>query len=205
MQPDNHPHRAHTAPHILIVDNDDRIVELVSWFLTKKGFSVSSAASFTETRQLLGARMPDLMLSDVDLGAESALDELPRLAQDGLLPPTLVVSGYLDPATAVSLEALEPVLGTLAKPFDFPVLEDRIDGCLRELGAHHGAELQKSVVPQVAPGIGGASLAASGTLKTSQTPSPVDPSPNGAREAGAAGAGEWVEILPVGRAAAGNS
>ena len=81
---------------ILIVDNDDRIVELVAWFLKKRGFGVRTAVSFADARERIAERRPDLMLSDIDLGAESALDELPRLDAGGDLPPTLVVSGYLD-------------------------------------------------------------------------------------------------------------
>lgn len=163
------------APRILIVDNDDRIVELVSWFLSKKGFVVSSAGSFAETRERLAEGRPDLMLSDVDLGSESALEELPRLDQDGLLPPTLVVSGYLDPATAGSLEKLGPVLGTLAKPFDFPQLEERIETCLRGLD---GSAAGPSLTPQAAPPVG---------VPAAQL-----------QVAAPAGEAEWVEILPAG-------
>lgn len=163
------------APRILIVDNDDRIVELVSWFLSKKGFVVSSAGTFAETRERLAEGRPDLMLSDVDLGSESALEELPRLDQDGLLPPTLVVSGYLDPATAGSLEQLDPVLGTLAKPFDFPQLEDRIESCLRGL-LRPQAPAARDAAPAGAP--------------VSETPLLAATS--------GGGDSEWVEILPAG-------
>jgi len=115
---------------ILIVDNDDRIVELVAWFLKKRGFDVRTASSFADARERIAERRPDLMLSDIDLGAESALDELPRLDAGGDLPPTLVVSGYLDVDIQEELTALAPVLDTLAKPFDFAVLEERVMACL---------------------------------------------------------------------------
>ncbi|MCP3918274.1 MAG: response regulator [bacterium] len=120
---------------VLIVDNDDRIVELVAWFLRKRGYRVRTASSFEEARVLILEAAPDLMLSDVDLGAENALEEVPRLATEGLLPPTLIVSGYLDAATVETLERHGQVLGTLAKPFDFAVLEGRIVDCLRALPA----------------------------------------------------------------------
>ncbi len=104
--------------HLLLVENDHRLGELITWFLAQRGFEVRRATSFREARELLAERMPELMLSDVDLGAESARDELPRLAVEGLLPPTLVVSGYLDPSTRAVLEALSGVVGLLAKPFE---------------------------------------------------------------------------------------
>jgi len=118
---------------ILIVDNDERIVELLAWFLSKRGFSVQGVHSFSEAREVLALDQPDLMLSDLDLGAESALVELPRLAEEGILPPTLVVSGFLNVETTERLTSLPQVLGVLAKPFDFARLEERVVGCLKEL------------------------------------------------------------------------
>jgi DNA-binding NtrC family response regulator len=75
------------------------------------------------------------MLSDNDMGLESALEELPRLHALGVLPPTLVVSGFLDATTSAELTSLGPVLGTLAKPFDFTDLEARVQECLEALRA----------------------------------------------------------------------
>jgi len=76
---------------LLLVENDLRLGELLGAYLARRGFEVRRATSFAEARRLLGEGRPDLMLSDVDLGGENARDELPRLAAEGLLPPTLVV------------------------------------------------------------------------------------------------------------------
>ncbi len=118
---------------ILIVDNDERIVELVAWFLKKRGFAVRSAASFSEARVRIAERRPDLLLSDIDLGEERATEELPALAREGALPPTLIVSGYLDAQIIAGFEALPEVLDTLPKPFDFSELEERVVACLRRV------------------------------------------------------------------------
>lgn len=133
---------------ILIVDNDERIVELLAWFLSKRGYSVQSAHSFAEAREVLAAGLPDLMLSDLDLGVESALVELPALAKQGLLPPTLVVSGYLNAETTQRLTIMDQVLGVLAKPFDFASLEDRIVSCLEDLALSRAAETLPSAPSQ---------------------------------------------------------
>jgi len=122
--------RSGAQQDILIVDNDERIVELVAWFLAKRGYTTRSAESFGAARRHILERRPDLMLSDVDLGDESALEELPALEALGLLPPTLIVSGYLDPPTVQRLGHQRHVLGTLAKPFDFRDLELEIRRCL---------------------------------------------------------------------------
>ncbi len=115
---------------ILIVDNDERIVELVAWFLKKRGYGVRTAGTFDRARELIAKDRPDLMLSDIDLGPENAMEELPRLEVEGGLPPTLVVSGYLDAEIQERLASMPAVLGTLAKPFDFGDLEDRVRTCL---------------------------------------------------------------------------
>lgn len=131
---------------LLLVDNDARIVELLTWFLSQRGFEVRTAGSFVEARERLAEGVPDLLVSDVDLGAESAVQELPRLRADGILPRTLVVSGYLDAAIKAALTALPEVVGTLAKPFEFTDLEAAIDGAL--LGEEAPADPETFEVPR---------------------------------------------------------
>lgn len=111
---------------LLLVDNDARIAELVAFFLRRSGHAARTAASFAVAREEIARARPDLMLSDLDLGEERGLVELPRLAAEGLLPPTLVVSGYLDRAAQIELERLPQVVGVLAKPFDLDVLLARV-------------------------------------------------------------------------------
>lgn len=118
---------------LLLVDDDRRIVELVAFFLERRGHVVRIASSFAAARVALAERMPDLMLSDVDLGRERAEEELPRLARERLLPPTLVVSGYLDGVLEARMLAVAGVVGTLRKPYDLSALEARIADALAEL------------------------------------------------------------------------
>lgn len=140
---------------LLLVDNDPRISELLAFFLKKRGHSVRTAISFVEARAALVVRAPDLMLSDIDLGRERGDEELPKLAREGLLPPTLVVSGYLDGALERTLASIPSVVGTLRKPFDLSTLEARVtraladatqavapklESCVRPGGEHRGAD-----------------------------------------------------------------
>ena len=115
---------------LLLVDNDRRIVELVAFFLSKRGHVVRRAESFAAARGAIAERMPELMLSDLDLGAERGDEELPKLEAEGLLPPTLVVSGFLDADVEERLARLSRVIGTLRKPFDLGVLEARVASAL---------------------------------------------------------------------------
>jgi DNA-binding NarL/FixJ family response regulator len=106
---------------------------------------VHTALSFAEARLRIDARRPDLMLADLDLGQEQGREELPRLAAEGRLPRTLVVSGFLDDALERDLRRIPGVRGTLTKPVDL----DRLCGRIRE-------ELEGDGVgpgtPTVAPG-----------------------------------------------------
>ena len=136
---------------LLLLDNDERIVELLSWFLSDRGFEVDVAQSFAVARERIAAARPDLLVSDVDLGTESALEELPRLSAEGILPPTLVVSGFLDEAVEGRLRAVPEVLDTLPKPFEFNDLEERIQGCLESGAAIAGAAEREGGAADPAP------------------------------------------------------
>lgn len=111
---------------LLLVDNDARITDLTAWFLRRSGHEVRIAASYAEARVFLAERAPDLLLADLELGEESGLEELPRLFAEGLLPSTLVVSGFLDANLAEELARIPGVLGTVSKPFDMGDLEREI-------------------------------------------------------------------------------
>jgi len=111
---------------LLLVDNDTRITDLTAWFLRRSGHEVRIAASYAEARVPLAERAPDLLLADLELGEESGIEELPRLFAEGLLPPTLVVSGFLDADLAEELARIPGVLGTVSKPFDMGDLEREI-------------------------------------------------------------------------------
>ncbi len=162
---------------LLLVDNDGRIVELVAWFLERAGHRVRCATSYAEARGLLAQGLPDLLLADLELGAERGIEELPRLAREGLLPRTLVVSGFLDAELRERLGAVPGVVGTLAKPFDLEALEQAIAASLAGGGAGGGE------VPAPFP--------------RTAAPVPATPAPSAAERADWEAEG-WVEILPDG-------
>ena len=120
---------------LFLVDNDARLLELYALFLGRRGHTLRTATSFEEARARIAERAPELLLSDLELGAERGDEELARLARAGGLPPTLVVSGYLDRGLEARLAELPCVVGTLAKPFDLATLEARIAEALERARA----------------------------------------------------------------------
>jgi len=170
---------------LLLVDNDARIVELLAWFLRRCGHEVRTADSYRAAREQVLQSVPDLMLADLELTRERGEEELPRLAAEGLLPPTLVVSGYLDSTLEQQLLAIEGVLGTLAKPFDLDLLRQRIE-----------ASLALAAPPIVATRAAAAGATAGTTIE-------VEPAAPGWAVAAERPAGEededgegWIEIVP---------
>lgn len=59
---------------ILIVDDEQDILHLVSMFLSSKGYEVRTAKSKTEFFDLLPSFKPDLIILDVMLGADNGRD-----------------------------------------------------------------------------------------------------------------------------------
>jgi DNA-binding response OmpR family regulator len=115
---------------LLLIENDRRLGELLAQFLERHGHCVRRATSFAEARPILRQAPPRLLLSDLELGAEDARAILPELAAEGLLPPTLVVSGYLDGSAVRALESLPGVVGFVPKPFELEELLRSIEAAL---------------------------------------------------------------------------
>src|SRR6266487_3166172 len=63
-----------SEPHLLVVDDDARLRELLRRYLSKKGFRVTAAADAAEARANLASFAFDLIVLDVMLPGESGLD-----------------------------------------------------------------------------------------------------------------------------------
>lgn len=188
--------------HLLIVDNDERIVELTVWFLRRMGHEVDSAFSYAAAREQLALRRPELMLADLDLGLESGLEELPKLAAEGCLPPTMVISGFLDSALERQLLAIPGVLATLAKPVDLTALGDHIAACLGrvvepggEVAGGVGSAAPLEPEPQPAPAVHEIDLI------SQAAPTPLEQVSTPLEQASSLTEDEiddgWVEIAPL--------
>ena len=123
-----------TAPHILVVDDDREIRDLLARFLRKHGFRVDSAADGREMwRQLDNGRF-DLVVLDLMLPGEDGLSLCRRLrAQAGPATPVIML-------TAIG-EEMDRIIGLemgaddyLAKPFNPRELLARIRAVLRRSG-----------------------------------------------------------------------
>jgi two-component system phosphate regulon response regulator OmpR len=65
---------ADNAPHVLVVDDDQRIRDLLSRYLSENGFRVTSAADAAAARSALRGLSFDIILLDVMMPGENGLD-----------------------------------------------------------------------------------------------------------------------------------
>jgi two-component system, OmpR family, phosphate regulon response regulator OmpR len=103
-------------PHLLVVDDDTRLRELLRRYLSENGFRVTTAADAGEARRQLAGFAFDLVVLDVMLPGESGLDLTRDLHRQRRLP-VLLLTAMAEPEDRVN--GLE--LGAddyLSKPFE---------------------------------------------------------------------------------------
>ena len=85
------------APRILVVDDSEAGLLLVSSVLQLAGFLVDTAGSSQEVLRQLKVRMPDLILMDVQLPGQDGLDQPLRYGIGEAAVNLLVVKPVLGP------------------------------------------------------------------------------------------------------------
>ena len=122
--------------HILIIDDDVHIGDMLQEVLTREGYRVSRAYSGTEALLVLPTAKPDLVLLDLMLPGLNGEEVLPRIK--GI--PVIVVSAKVDVQDKVNM-LLGGAVDYVTKPFDVPELLARIDLRLRQAPAMDASRL----------------------------------------------------------------
>ena len=116
-------------PHILVVDDDTRLRELLKTFLSRNSFRVSTAKHAAEARQHLDALDFDLIVLDVMMPGQTGLDFAAELRRTNDVP-ILMLTAMGEPKDRIA--GLEKgVDDYLAKPFEARELLLRIQNVLR--------------------------------------------------------------------------
>jgi len=79
-------------PHILVVDDDRRLRELLRRYLTESGFRVSTALDAANARVQIGALQFDLIVLDVMMPGESGLELTRTLRREDNQVPILLLT-----------------------------------------------------------------------------------------------------------------
>ncbi|MGF0538705.1 response regulator [Agrobacterium sp. ES01] len=119
---------ADDAAHLLVVDDDTRIRDLLHRFLTEKGFRVTTAADAAEARRKLEGLNFDLLILDVMMPGESGIS-LTQSLSGGETPVILLTARAEAESRVAGLEAGAD--DYLAKPFDPRELVLRINNILK--------------------------------------------------------------------------
>jgi two-component system phosphate regulon response regulator OmpR len=124
-------------PHLLVVDDDARLRDLLRRYLSDSGFRVTGAADATQARAQLAAFAFDLIVLDVMMPGENGLDLTRSLRTDSEVP-VLLLTAMAEPEDRIN--GLETGADDyLAKPFEPRELVLRIRNILQRRPAPEAA------------------------------------------------------------------
>ncbi|NYI07917.1 response regulator transcription factor [Allostreptomyces psammosilenae] len=134
------------AEHLLVVDDEPNLRELLSATLRFAGFTVTSAASGAEALRLAAATPPDLVLLDVMLPDMDGFEVLRRLRAPAAPPSRAGRPAEIPVLFLTARDATEDKIAGLTaggddyvtKPFNLEELIARIRTVLRRSGAGSG-------------------------------------------------------------------
>ncbi len=96
-----------SKPHILVVDDEPAIRDLVKEILDDEGYAVAIADGGDTARQAMRDRRPDLVLLDIWMPDLDGITLLKEWSRDGGLPcPVIMISGHGTVETAVEATRL---------------------------------------------------------------------------------------------------
>ncbi len=122
--------------HILVVDDDARLRELLKRFLVKEGFQVSESAETATAEKLLLSFDFDLLIVDVMMPGEDGMSFVQRMRAEGRDVPVLMLTAKSE--IDDRLEGFEAgVDDFLTKPFEPRELVMRMEAILRRSQAGH--------------------------------------------------------------------
>jgi two-component system phosphate regulon response regulator OmpR len=119
------------APHLLVVDDDRRIRDLLSRFLFAEGYRVTTAQSAAEARAKLEGLRFDLLILDVMMPGETGFEFARKLRAISSVP-ILILTAHGEPEARI--QGLE--IGAddyVSKPFEPRELSLRVASILRRV------------------------------------------------------------------------
>jgi len=125
------------APHVLVVDDDRRLRDLLTRFLSENGYRVTAAASAAEARSKTENFLFDALVLDVMMPGESGFDYARSIRQTSQVPILMLTarSDASDRVTGLEIGADD----YLSKPFEPRELLLRLGNILRRAVPAAGA------------------------------------------------------------------
>jgi len=119
-------------PLLVIVDDEQGILDVVSRFAERAGFNVVVCASGREAISLIQTRRPDLAMVDLRMPDVNGLDVLRAIRDVDAHCQAVLMTGYASVDTAVEAVKLG-AMDYLTKPLDFGRLDALLSGVREEI------------------------------------------------------------------------
>jgi DNA-binding response OmpR family regulator len=116
--------------HVLVVDDEPELRELLVDVLTSRGVRVQAAASGKEAMRLAGERSFDLVVTDLCLGDCNGMEVIERVRRTRADVPAVVITGRGDARSLSEASRLRPI-ELMTKPLNVERLQATV---LKELG-----------------------------------------------------------------------
>ncbi|MGD9139562.1 MAG: response regulator, partial [Desulfobacterales bacterium] len=131
---------SNNVSHILVVDDEISMRELLEYMLNKEGYQVTCAEDGRKAIRLLEKNQYDLLLCDIKLGDISGLDVLRASKKNNQDTVVILISAFASTETAV--EAMnEGAYDYVPKPFDKDELLHTVAKALDIRTVEHEKEL----------------------------------------------------------------
>jgi two-component system phosphate regulon response regulator OmpR len=119
------------TPHLLVIDDDTRLRDLLRRYLTEQGFRVTTAHDAADARAKLKALAFDLLILDIMMPGESGLSLTRTLREEGPVPILLLSAmSEVDDRIEGLMSGADDYL---SKPFEPRELVLRINAILRRI------------------------------------------------------------------------
>ena len=109
------------AHKVMLVDDDEDVLKLLSTWLKAEGIEVVTAGSGAEAMASLGTARPDLVITDLKMEGMSGMEVLAEIHRDNPLLPVIMLSGQAQIPDAVKATHLGSA-AFLTKPISMPDL-----------------------------------------------------------------------------------
>ena len=132
-------------PHILVVDDEPEIRQLLGYLLKKEGYSFDEVADTREAERKIESKLPDLILLDWMLPGVSGIDWLKRLQrqQQHTTPVIFLTARTTETDKVAGLQSGDDYI---TKPFSNKELLARIKAVLRRSRGDKSEESTNTVI-----------------------------------------------------------
>jgi len=146
---DIHTRKDDNRPHILVVDDEHDILQMVSMCLEQDGYRVSSVMCAEEAYRFIEVHEYNVILTDVMMPGEDGIRLLAKIHERLPDVPVIIMTGYAQLQIAVNA-IKNGAFDFIHKPFDFAYLRNIVNKAveyanLRRMEKNYRAELEEAV------------------------------------------------------------